>query len=86
MRTTVDLDPALLEQLRLEAVRRGTTVKALLNTVIRAGLTARVSEPAAVYRVEPVSMGEPRFDLTKALAVATALEDDEHLRDLQQRK
>jgi hypothetical protein len=86
MRTTVDLEPALLEQLRLEAVRRGTTVKALLNAVIRAGLTARVAEPAAVYRVEAVAMGAPRLDLTKALAIAAALEDEDHLRDMHRRK
>ena len=86
MRTTVDVDPVLLEQIRLEAVRRGTTVKALLNAVIRAGLTSRVAKRAAVYRVEPMSMGTPRVDLTKALAITAALEEEEHLRDLQRRK
>lgn len=86
MRTTVDLDPAVLELLRLEAVRRGTSVKALLNTVIRAGLAMRVAEPAAPYRVQPVSMGAPRADLDRALKLAASLEDEEHVRDLQQRK
>jgi hypothetical protein len=86
MRTTVDLDPKLLEQLRLEAVRRGTSVKALLNSVIRAGLAARIAEPAASYAVPTVSLGQPRVNLDRALRVADALEDEEHAHELQRRK
>lgn len=86
MRTTVDLDPKLLEQLRLEAVRRGVSVKALLNTVIRAGLAARVSEPVVKYRAETVSMGLPLADIDKALQLASALDDDETVRKLHLRK
>jgi hypothetical protein len=86
MRTTIDIDPALLEQLRLEAVRRGTTVKALLNSALRAGLAARVAEPHTAYEVDTVSLGAPRMDLDRALQLADALEDEEHRRDLQLRK
>ncbi len=86
MRTTIDIDPVLLEQLRLEAVRRGTTVKALLNTALRAGLAARVAEPRAAYQVDTVSLGAPRVDMDRALQLADALEDEEHRRDLQLRK
>ncbi len=86
MRTTVDIDPILLEQLRLEAVRRGTSVKALLNSALRAGLTARVAEPPATYRLNTVSLGSPRVNLDRALQLADALEDEEHGRDLQLRK
>jgi plasmid stability protein len=86
MRTTVDIDPGLLEKLRVEAARRGTSVKALLNSALRAGLAARVAEPAATYRLNTVSLGAPKMDLDRALRVADALEDEEHLRDLQRRK
>jgi hypothetical protein len=88
MRTTVDIDPKLLEQLRVEALRRGTSFKALLNAALRAGLAARIAEPPAAYTVSTVSLGAPRgdTDLVRALAVADALEDEEHLRDLQRRK
>ncbi len=86
MRTTVDIEAGLLEQLRLESVRRGVSVKALLNSVIRAGLAARVSEPVVAYRVDSVSLGAPRADITKALTLVDVLEDEEHLRDLQLRK
>lgn len=86
MRTTVDLDPKLLEQLRLEAVRRGTSVKALLNSVIRTGLSARVAEPVATYQVPTVSLGAPKANLDHALQLASMLEDDEHVRELHLRK
>jgi hypothetical protein len=86
MRTTVDLDPTLLEQVRMEAARRGTSVKALLNSLIRAGLAARSAEPVSAYRVPTLSLGAPRLHLDQALRVADALEDDEHLRDLHLRK
>lgn len=86
MRTTVDIEPRLLEKLRAEAARRGTSVKALLNAALRAGLEARVAEPAVAYRLNSVSLGAPRMDLDRALQVADALEDEEHLRDLQRRK
>ena len=80
MRTTVDIDPALLEQLRLEALRRGTSVKAQLNAALRAGLASRTAEPPAPYTVSSVSLGAPRMDidLVRALTVAEALEDIEH--------
>lgn len=82
MRTTVDLDPKLLEQLRLEAVRRGTSVKALLNSVIRAGLAARLADPAVSFTVPTVSIGLPRVNVDRPLVVADALEDEERFRGL----
>jgi hypothetical protein len=88
MRTTVDIEPKLLEQLRVEALRRGTSVKALLNAALRAGLASRIAESPATYAVSTVSLGAPRIDtdLVRALAVADAMEDEEHLRDLQRRR
>jgi hypothetical protein len=46
-------------------------------------------EPARTKRAfkeSPVSMGEPRLDLTKALALAAEIEDEEALRKYQLRK
>ncbi len=86
MRTTVDIDPSILEELRLEATRRGTTVKALLNAALRAGLAMRVAEPRTQYRVNTASLGAPRVDLDQALRVADALEDEQHRHELQLRK
>jgi len=78
MRTTVTLDPDVERQLRDEVRRRGEPFKQVLNNAIRAGLkTSRA-------RVEPLrpltfDMGTPRVDLTKALALAAELEDEELL-------
>ena len=38
------------------------------------------------YKESPVDMGEPRVDLTKALALAAEIEDEEHVRKFQLRK
>lgn len=87
MRTTVDLERSLLERLRREALRRRVPFKHLLNKLLREGLEARPAGPAA-YRCPTFAMGtpEPAVDLTKALALAAALEDDEIARELQLRK
>lgn len=87
MRTTIDLERALLERLRREALRRRIPFKTLLNKLLREGLDARPAVPFA-YRGPVFAMGnpEPALDLTKALALAAALEDDEVLRELQRRR
>lgn len=87
MRTTVDLDATLLKRLRVEARRRGVTVKELLATLLRRGLEER---PAATrrYRCPTFSLGAPLggANLDKALSIAAQLEDDENARDLALRK
>lgn len=87
MRTTVDLDPALLKRLRVEARRRGLTVKEFLAILLRRGLDERPA-PRAPYRCPTFSMGDPgsRANLDKALGLAGDLEDEETLRDLALRK
>ncbi|MGH7636894.1 MAG: hypothetical protein ACREOK_04515 [Gemmatimonadaceae bacterium] len=86
MRTTVDLDATLLKRLRIEARRRGVTVKELLATLLRRGLDEKVS-PTRRYRCPSFSMGNPAgVNLDKALSVAAGLEDDEHARELTLRK
>lgn len=87
MRTTVDLDASLLKRLRVEARRRGTTVKELLSTLLQRGLEER---PVArnAYRCPTFSMGSPAYgaDLDKAHRLASQLEDEETVRDLSLRK
>jgi len=60
----------------------------MANEVLRAGLAAMREPPrkARAFRESPVDMGEPRVDLTKALALVAAIEDEEHLRKFQLRK
>lgn len=84
----MDIDSALLNQLRREALRRRVPVKHLLSKLLREGLQAHPARPAARYRCPTYSMGRlaPGVDLTKALALAATLEDDEIARELEQRK
>ena len=88
MRTTVDLAPDLLRRLRTEALRRGVSVKALLDQALRRGLKP---EPAKAGRVVPLprfAMGAPRagMDLDRALALADALEDVAVRHELDERR
>ena len=79
MRTTITLDPdaeALVRKLMRE---RGLTFKQAVNHAIRAGL-ATADEGG--FRQRTFSMGEPAVPLTKALALAADLEDEELIRKL----
>ena len=84
MRTTVDLDSSLLKRLRIEARRRGVTVKALLATLLQRGLDAP-GDVGKRYRMPTFAMGASRR-LDKALAVAEGLEDEEIAREISLRK
>ena len=75
MRTTVTLDSdtrALVERSMRE---RGLTFKQAVNDAIRAGLGPRTDRKASSYTT-PRPLGPARVDLTRALAVAAALEDE----------
>ena len=79
MRTTVTLDPDVESLLRNEVRRRGEPFKQILNDAIRRGLKLRRTPPEP-YRPLTFDMGPPAVDLTKALALAAELEDEELLR------
>jgi hypothetical protein len=76
MRTTVTLDPDVETMLRKEVRRRGEPFKQVLNDLIRVGLRNAKQHNEAF---EPITfdMGKPRVDLTKAVALAAELEDEE---------
>jgi hypothetical protein len=81
MRTTVTLDSDVKTLLTDFAYRSGKSFKAALNDAVRAGLAK--PKVAAVRRKPPefptYDMGEPLVDLTKALALAAELEDQEYI-------
>jgi len=88
VRTTLSIADDLLKDLRALAHARRLTLTAAANTVLRAGL-ASLSErdqPRSRFREQPVDMGVPTVDLTKALALAAGMEDQEVLRKLELRK
>lgn len=60
----------------------------LIERALRRGMSAMTQDrkPVRTYREKTFSMGQPRVDLTKALAVAASLEDEEIRRKLAARK
>ena len=86
MRTTVTLDPDVVEQVKSLARRRNLSFKAALNAAVRAGLASERGG-ARRYSVPARRMGlRPGIDLTHALRLADSLEDEEIARKLELRK
>lgn len=77
------LDPDVDAHVRALMRERGLTFKQALNEAVRAG--ARPVGTAA-FRTPTFALGPPRVPLDHALQLAAALEDDETLRKLAQRK
>jgi hypothetical protein len=88
MRTTVDLDPDLLERLRMESARRRTSFKQLLNAAIRSGLAAPEIRRPRPYSMPSFRLGRVRegVNLDKALDLADRLEAGEIAGKLERRK
>jgi hypothetical protein len=88
VRTTVNIDDELLETLKGRAHEEDLPFTQLLNRALRAGIEALERPPARRprHREQAFAMGEPRFDLDRALALAAALEDEETVRKLRLRK
>ena len=89
MRTTLTIDDRIAKALKALAHRSGKSFKTVVNETLQTGLAAGSAPPAArPYRLKPVSLGgvHPGIDLTKALRLAEALEDDEIARKLELRK
>jgi hypothetical protein len=84
MRTTVTLELDVAALVEKDMRERGVTFKQALNEAVRAGLAP--PRPSAEYRVRARSMGRPLVSLTRALALASDLEDDEIVRKLAQGK
>ncbi|HXT20196.1 MAG TPA: ribbon-helix-helix protein, CopG family [Thermoanaerobaculia bacterium] len=87
MRTTLTLDESLARELKKRAAATGRPFKDVVNEAIARGLaggTTRVKR----YRLRPVSLGgaQEGVDLTKAVRLAAALEDEEWARKLALRK
>jgi hypothetical protein len=88
MRTTLRIDDDLLAELRRRAHAQKRSLTELVNRVLRRGLAAGEAKPGPRrrYRERPISMGRPKLELEKALALAAALEDEATLEKLALRK
>lgn len=86
MRTTLTLDSTIARELKRRAAETGKPFKAVVNETLLLGLS-RPSR-STPYRLRTVSLGGPRegIDLTKALQLAAALEDEETTRKLARRR
>jgi hypothetical protein len=88
MRTTVRIDDELLRKLKEQAHRESISLTRLLDRTLRAGMQAPRGRARRRRRLreQTHSMGAPRYNLDKALALAGALEDEEVLRKMMLRK
>ena len=79
MRTTIRIEDELLERLKEQALRENVSLTKLVSRTLRAGMqpATRLCSSRPQYREKTYSMGAPRLDLDKALALAAALEDEE---------
>lgn len=87
MRTTVNIRDSLLQRLKLEAERSGTSLTEWINRAIEKGLerlSPQAEEP--IYSSLTFPMGQPNFDPDKALRYAAELEDEEIMRKFHHRK
>jgi len=74
MRTTVTLEPDTRLLVERAMRERGLSFKDAVNEAIRAGLGP--AEPAGRRYTTPRTLGPPRVDLTRALSLASELEDE----------
>lgn len=79
MRTTIRLDDDLLRRVKQRAIETGTTLNALIEDSIRAGLSRQPPSKGGVFN-PPVSGGggtQPGVDLDDTAALADVMEGDE---------
>ena len=88
MKTTVHIDNDLVKDLKAMSRSQGTTFRASLNSLLRAGLAAKSASGRrpAPYRLPTSRMGQARINLDKALAAADEMDADEIRRKLSLRK
>jgi hypothetical protein len=87
MRTTVTLDDDVAARLQRVARERGISFKEALNRAVRAGLGAQQAAAPVAFETPARPLGlRAGIDLTKALSVASAMEDEELVRRLELRK
>jgi hypothetical protein len=88
VRTTLAIADDILRELKKLARSGDRSMTDVANEVMRIGL-ATMREPvkrSRSFKESPVDMGEPRIDLTNALALAAAFEDAEQIRKFELRK
>lgn len=78
MRTTVTLEPDVVQIVKRLMDERQLSFKGAINEAIRSG--AAVRTPPRRFEVPTASLGQPTVNLDRALQLAGELEDEELLR------
>ena len=88
MGATLSVDDRVGKALKELAHRSGKSFKQVVNETLERGLAASGSTRKPPDREKPTRLGEKRsgYDLTRPLSLAAALEDEEILRKIEQRK
>jgi hypothetical protein len=87
MRTTVTLDPDVEALIRATMRKTGVSFKVALNEAVRSSLARPTAKSRRTFKQRAFRMGfRPELRWDKALALADALEDEEIVRKLEQRK
>ena len=87
MRSTVRIDDKLMTELKARARQENVSLTRMLNKLLRAGLEASQGRrPRKRFKQKTHSIGAPRVELDKALALAADLDDEEILRKIAVRK
>jgi hypothetical protein len=77
------LDDDLVKLARDTAHREHRSFKSVCNDALRAGLAKKPAAKRKKFTFPSYNMGQPTMDLTKALAIAAEMEDQEIIRKLQ---
>ena len=75
-RTTLDLDPSVLQELRRRSRREGKSMGQVASEVLAGALAERGPRPAPPFEWISADLGQPRVDLEDKEALRAIL--DEH--------
>ena len=74
-RTTIDLDPSVLRELRRRSAREGKSMGQVASELLAQAVADRNELPSPPFTWTAADLGVPRVDLEDAEAVRRALED-----------
>ena len=77
MKTTLNIDDSVMQRLREEAARRGTTMSALVEAGLRRVLAPEVAEPDDLPPLPTWNSGGFLVDISDRDALYRAMEEDE---------
>ena len=73
-RTTIDLDPAVLRELRRRGAREGKSMGAVASELLARAVAEDGDAPAPAFKWRSAGLGVPRVDLEDKEAIRRALD------------